>query len=390
MSQKAKILKIALPLIIIIAGFFIMKMLIAARSAPERKTQKDPGILVEVFRAAKENTDIIVNGTGTVEAAEEISVIPQVSGQIMYTAPGLNVGAFFQEGSVLFRIEDTDYKLSLEQAISAGAKAEFELATIESQARIARSEWDRINRDGDAPPNPLVLYEPQLKSARAGLASASAQVEQAKVDLERTIIKAPFNARIRSENIALGQYVKSGNSVAVLAGTDRAEIAVPLRLEEMRWIDIPRHGERQNGADATITLSISSTLYTWHGHVIRSTGEVDPRSRMMQLVVEVRDPYRLEEDRNPSHPALAAGTFVDVQIKGKKLNSVFVIPRAAFRDDSSVWIMNGENILQIKRVAPLRMEREQVIIGEGIGEGDMIILTNISGAANGMKLRTIN
>ena len=78
----------------------------------------------------------------------------------------------------------------------------------------------------------------------------------------------------------------------------------------------------------------------------------------------------------------------EVIIKGKTLKDAFVIPRTAFRDNSTVWTINNENKLTIKKVKALRLEKERVVIGEGIDNGDMIILTNLSGAADGMKLRT--
>jgi RND family efflux transporter MFP subunit len=387
MSQKTGFIKIVVPVLIIIAGIIIMKILISSRPTPEKEVKKDPGILVEVITAERENIAVMVKGTGTVEAAQEVSIIPQVSGRITYTASLLNVGGFFEKEEVLFEVEDTDYRLALERAMSSKAKAEFELATMESQARIARTEWVQINKNNGTPPNPLVLYEPQLKSARAELASASAQVEQAQIDLERTRIKAPFNARIRSENIDIGQFVTSGSSVAVLAGTDTAEIAVPLPLDDLRWLTIPRHGERQNGADASVHMKIGNDVYTWQGQVVRSTGEVDSKSRMMQLVVEIKDPYGLKNKKADDRPALAAGTFVDVHIKGRMLENVFILERTAFRDNSTVWIMDKENKLLIKKVAPLRVQGEKVIISEGINDGELIVKTNISGAADGMKLR---
>lgn len=388
MSTKAKLIKIGVPIALIVIGFIIMKALVSLHPTAVKEAKIEPGILVEVLMAKKEEAAMTVKGTGTVKAAQEISVIPQVSGEVVFTAPGLNVGGFFEKGAVLFSIDDTDYRLALKQAQSSKANAEYELAKIKGQAEIARNEWAKINKGNELTPNPLVLYEPQLKSAKAALASSSAKVDQAKLDLTRTEIKAPFNTRIRSENIEIGQYVKSGSSVAVLAGSDMAEIAVSLTTEQLRWLDIPLHGERQNGADAMASLNIGGTIYKWEGHVVRSTGEVDQKSRMMQVIVEITDPYELKENTG-GRPTLAAGSFVEVVIKGKKLKDVFVIPRTAFRDNSTVWTMDKESMLKIKNVKTLRLERDRVIISEGINEGDIIVLTNLSGAANGMKLRTI-
>lgn len=387
MSYKTKFLKIAVPLLIIIFGIVIMVTLVSRRPAPNREIRNDPGVLVQVFRAEKKNTEITVKGTGTVEAAQEVSVIPQVSGLVVHISPHLHVGGFFRTNDTLFKIEDTDYKLALERAIAARAKAEYELATIESQARIARAEWERINKDKQSPPNPLVVYEPQLKNAQAALASAEADVKKAELDLERTKIRAAFNSRVRSENIDIGQYVRTGTSVAVLSGTDTAEIVVPLPLDDLRWLSIPRSGDKIKGSQASVGLNVGGKWYDWHGHVVRSTGEVDPKSRMMQIVVEIHDPYGLTEKKDRARPALAVGTFVDVLIKGRTVKDVFTIPRTAFRDNSTVWVMDSTNKLKIRKVVPLRIEKQEVIIAEGIGEEDMIVVTNVSGAADGMKLR---
>ncbi len=389
MSKKKTFLKIALPVIIILFGAIIMKTLVSSRQAPAKQVKAEAGILVQVLEAVRQDVTVLIKGTGTVEASQEVSIIPQVSGRVVTAAPGLVVGGFFKKGETLFEIEDIDYRLALEQAESSKARAEYDLATIESQARIARTEWEQLNSNNETPPNPLVLYEPQLRNARAALSSASAMIEQAKINLDRTKVKAPFNARIRSENIGPGQYVRSGSSVAVLSGTDSAEIAVPLSLDELRWINIPGYGERQNGAIATVLINIGNTSYKWNGHVVRSSGEIDAKTRMMQIIVEVNDPYGMKDNKRSGYSALASGSFVDVHIKGKTLKSIFVIPRSAFRDNSTVWIMDRENRLNIIKVDALKIERETIIIGKGLNDGDMVILTNISGAAEGMKLRVI-
>ncbi len=366
-----------------------MAVLLSSRPGPKKEIKKEQGTLVQVLTLQRQDKEIIINGTGTVWAAQEVSVIPQVSGQVTYVAPKFVVGGFFNKGEILFEIEDSDYRFALDNAKAAKAKAEYELSTIESQARIARTEWERLNKDSQNPPNPLVLYEPQLKNAKAAFISASASVGQAELDLERTKIKASFNCRVKSENIDLGQYVRTGNSFAVLAGTDTAEIHVPLPMGDMQWLKIPLYNESRNVSLAYISLNIGRKQYTWQGHVVRSTGEVDPKSRMIQLVVEIKDPYGLKSTRDPVRPALAAGTFVDVHIKGETLKGVFVIPRIAFRDNSTVWVMDKDNKLRIKNVKTLRIEKNEVIIIEGLNDGDTIILTNISGAANGMKLRPL-
>jgi hypothetical protein len=64
-----------------------------------------------------------------------------------------------------------------------------------------------------------------------------------------------------------------------------------------------------------------------------------------------------------------------------------LIPRTAVRDNDSMWIMDKDNLLRIQNVQIVRYERENVLVKDSLKDGERIILTNIPGAANGMKLR---
>jgi len=386
MSLKQKLFKIGMPVFIVLLGFVVFAALKSLKQEPKHEIKQDLGMLVEIFTLEKKDWQVAVMGPGTVQAAQEISIIPQTSGEVTYVSPSMEEGGFFNKDEVLFKIDSTDYQLALEQARATEAKAELNLETIESWSRVARAEWERIKKVDEDEPNPLVVYEPQLKNARAELASAKAGVKQAELNLERTEIRAPFNCRIRSENVDIGQYVRAGTSVAVVAGTDTAEVVVPLPLDELRWLDVPMRGYKKDGSLATIHIEINGKDYERKGRIVRSTGEVDTLSRMTKIVIEVQDPYGLLHEGN-ARKALVSGSFVDVSIMGGLLKDVFLIPRTAVRDDDTVWIMDKDNLLQIQKVQIVRSERENVLVKDSLEDGERIVLTNIPGAADGMKLR---
>jgi RND family efflux transporter MFP subunit len=386
MSLKSKLIKIGLPLLILAAGAALMWIMIARHPEPQREERKDPGALVEVLSVTRGERQVRVQGTGTVQPRQEISLIPQVSGRVTSIAPGFIAGGFFRQGDVLFRIEDTDYRLAVDRARAALAKAEYDLVDMEGQARIARREWERLQLGNGEKPNPLVLYEPQLKNARAALLAARAALQQTELDLQRTVLRAPFNAVILSESVDPGQYVRSGTGVAMLAGTDRAEIVLPLPLEELVWLQIPRQGAKDQGSEASVQLSASDETFRWAGQVVRRLGDVDPQGRMARLVVALDDPYGLRRDAG-ERPQLAMGTFVQVVLQGAVLKDVAVIPAAALRDDARVWIMNDGH-LKIRPVEVVRRARDEVVISGGLAPGEQVVLTNLAGVAEGMKLRT--
>lgn len=387
MSAREKIIRVVLPVLILICGVGLMIFLNAIRPEPRKEPAKDLGALVNTVTVQKEDRHIIVSATGTVQPSQEVNVIPQVNGVITYISPSMVAGGFAQKGDLLIEIEDTDYRIALEQAKGTRARSEYDLAIIESQARVARSEWERLKRETQEEPNPLVVYEPQLKNARAALAAAEATIEQAELNLLRTKIRAPFNCRVRSEVIDLGQYVNSGMSVAVIAGTDTAEIVLPLSPDDLGWIRVPGWNTTGKGSPAKIRQHRADKEHTWHGYVIRSLGEVDTRSRMMKVIVGVHDPYnRLTKEAGRA--VLSAGAFVETEIKGSKLSGVFPLPRAAVRDNETVWIMDDVNMLRIQPVTIVRSDRDTVLVSEGLTHGDRVVITSLAGAVDGMKLRT--
>lgn len=385
MSRQEKLRKIILPIILLLAGALVMLLMVTLRPEPGKTVKPDSGALVELLAAQPEKRPVRIFATGTVQSRQEITLTPQVRGRVVWLAPHFVAGGFFRAGEPLFRLEPTDYAAGVERARAALAKAELELATTESRARIARQEWEALHTDA-APPNALVLHEPQLKDARNNLEAARANLALAELDLARTEFFAPFDCRVRAEQIDIGQYVKDGTSVATLIGTDLAEIIVPLPLGDLTWLDVPAAAESRPGSRAIVSFTVNGQRFTWQGAIDRSLGEVDPQGRMLRVAVSVDDPYHLKQP-NDTQPDLVTGLFVEVTILGTPI-SAYAIPRKALREGNTVWIMDSSRQLRIRPVQVARTERDLVLITEGLNPGDRTVLTNLSGAAEGMLLRT--
>ncbi len=387
--NRSKALKIILPILILALAVVGMRFLISRRQAPPRLPEENRGALVETLLVTKGDYRVEVAATGTVQASQEITVSPQVSGLVTFLDPRLHAGGFFKAGEKLFEIEPADYRLALEKARANLAKTELDLSSVESRARVARREWEMLKKADSEPPSPLVLYEPQLKEAQANLSSSRAAVSQAELDLSRTAVTAPFDCVVLSENLGPGQYVRAGNSVAVLADSAMAEIVVPVPLAELAWLSVPRSDSGRKGSPAEVRLPGSSAGVAWQGFIDRALAEVDPQGRMARLVVRIEDPYLLQHPRQPGQPDLAIGSFVEMVFRGKLLKEVVVLPRQTLRDNNTVWLMGEDQLLQIRPVEPLRLESKTVVLGSGLNPGARVILTNLSGAAAGMKLRPV-
>ncbi|ADH86298.1 efflux RND transporter periplasmic adaptor subunit [Desulfurivibrio alkaliphilus] len=406
MAKKEKIIRFVLPLLVLLAGFLLMQLLLSQRQAPEPRERVERGALVELLAVQPETHQVMVRGSGTVQPQREISLIPRVSGEVVELGPNFVAGGFVREGELLFRLDPADYELARERAKAAVARAEARLVEISERAAVARREWELFAASPDhesdtrLQPSPLALYQPQLLEAEAERVAAEADLTAARLDLERTTLLAPFNGRIRQRQLELGQFIQAGVTVATLTGTDRAEIIVPLPQADLPWLQLPRpasapatdsgvHGVSDLGSPALVTFTAGDRDYQWPGKLHRTLGEVESQGRMVQTVIMVEDPYDLA-DRRDDAPALLPGMFVGVQLAGKRLEEVFILPRRAVREGDTVWLMDDEQRLRLAPVNIRRRERETAIIDHGLTAGDQVVLTELVGAVEGMLLRANN
>ncbi len=378
------LVKISLPLALVAVGVLGMRHLAENRPPPKKVARVDRGPLVDAMTARAERRRVRIRATGSVQPCRELTLTPQVGGRVVRVSPNLVAGGFFREGEELLAIEAADYELSAARARAALVQARYELVRTESQAGVAREDWERLGLDGP-PPNPLVLYEPQLENARAGVAAAEAALRRAELDLERTVIRAPLNGLVRTERVEEGQVVRAGEAVATVVGTDAAEVIVPLAARDLAWLRVPRQGNGRKGSRAVVRLDAGGAPAEWVGRVVRVLGEVDPRGRMTRVVVEVPDPCGLESGR--TGPVLELGAFVDVVLDGPELRGVVVLPRRAVRDDDTVWTVSDDGRLEIRQIEIVRRQGDEVFVRSGVPAGSRVVVSALAGAVAGQRVR---
>lgn len=376
---------------IVLGAVVVVALLIVLRPKPQRLKPQAPAPLVTIEMVSAEQPPIAVVGWGAVEPRRSITMVPQVSGQVTRVSPNLRAGGFFDAGEVLLQIEAADYELSLQQARSQVAQAEYVLAAAEEEASVAREEWERTRTDAlegselqSSEPNPLVFREPQRRQAEVGLEAARAALAQAGLNLERCNLKAPFAGRVEMESVDLGQFVRSGEVLARLYGTAAAEITVNLPDRELAWVQVPQtSGDATVGSEAAVGGSFAGAEHTWSGQAVRVGGAIDAASRTVPVVVKVAEPYKLEGDR----PPLLSGMFVSVTFSHEPPAGSVTIPRRSLRPGNEVWVLGKNDRLEIRQVTVARAGIEHAVILSGLAPGDRLITSNLQVVVDGMPLR---
>ncbi len=383
------ILMIVLPVLVIGGGGYAAKVMVDSKPAPETKEPEVQRPLVRVIEAKPRAVRLTVHAEGMVAPRTESQLVPEVSGRVMEISPSLIAGGFFRKDEQLLRIDTREYELAVVRARAAVAQMKLRVATEEQEAAVARREWADL---GEGEPSPLVMREPQLAEANAALASAEASLDQAQFDLERTIVRAPFDGRVRQKSVDLGQYVARGQAVATLYSVDVAEVRLPLADDQLAYVDLPMayrdadDTQSASGPAVTLRADFAGQSYSWTGSIVRTEGEIDPSTRMIHAVAQVKDPYA--QAGRSGRPPLAVGMFVQAEIAGKTVSAI-ELPRTAMRGANTVIAVSPDNRIEFREVTVLRAERDRVLISGGLKAGDRVCTSTLEAAVSGMEVRIL-
>lgn len=381
-----KAVRILAPLAVIAVGVAIAALLVITRPTPQRSTPEPIATRVRVDRVELTDRPVRVSAMGTVVAAQQIDLRPEVSGRIVEQHDQLIPGGIIRAGETLVRIDPRDYRLALEDAKASLEKAEYELAMERGRQKVARREFELLRSDTDELSEEeyaLALRKPHIANVRAALEAAKSRVERARLDIARTRVEAPFNAMVQSEAVDLGQLVNAQTTLAQLVGTDAFWVRASVPVSALEWI----HPDDEEGTRVEIRHAQGRAApIVKSGRVLKLLGDLDPKGRMARLLVRVDDPLDLERPAGARRPLLL-GAYVDVTLSGRTAERVAVIPRVALRAGDEVWIMNDDDQLEVRGVTTTFRGRDDVYVAAGLREGDRLITSRIAAPVPGMALK---
>jgi len=378
--------KIFIPLGAILISTLIMVVLTNSKPDVAKKAPEVTKPLIRTVVARKQQVQVKVKSQGAVMPRTESTLVSQVAGQVIKVGRNFAAGGFFNKNKTLVSIDQRDYELVLIQSKSQVAQAELRRNIEKEEGQIARQEWEKLGK-GDAPD--LVARRPQLLEAEAALAAATARMEQARLNLERTKIVAPFTGRIRKKHVDVGQFVNPGTPVATVYAIDYVEIRLPLPDGELAFLDIPmgfaNAGTGKRGPKVTLQAEFAGESHQWQGYIDRIEGEIDARSRMVHVVARVEKPYSQQGDAE--RPPLAVGMFVKANIHGHQLEDVFILPRAALRENNRVYVVDARQTLRFRDVTVVRYIGDNIIVNAGIQDGERLCISTLDAVIDGMAVR---
>lgn len=246
--------------------------------------------------------------------AETVSVAPEISGRIIALKAADN--AFVHKGDILYTIDQTDYRLNV-------AIAQTQLDTRKHDLSVKASDDERREKLSNATVSEAERerYRGAAAMARAAQAEAMAQLEKAKVDLERTIMRAPVNGYITNLRVRVGDYATKGAANIAIVDSNSFWIAGYFEETKLAGIHV---GDRASAAlmgfDKPVVghvESISRGVADQNGAADgKGLANINPVFSWVRLAQRI--PVRIHIDQVPEGVDLAAGMTCTINVASNK------------------------------------------------------------------------
>ncbi len=413
----------ALALLFLMAGVMAFSRLAAMREAPDRAIHPAPVTVVRTVVLERGPFRESLSGYGRARALRRTVVSSRVDGVVEWISPQLEAGTLVEAGAELVRLERRDLEQALERAESdlgrsiavraqhvveeeglklrlAVSKAELET----SQDELARSEAlagdDTISaRERDAQRRATNLLERQtmdLETRRLGMTPMleadeavvrwnRTVVDQARTDLARTTIAAPYQGRVEERLAELGARVVPGTDLFRVVDASRVELAIQLPAS--------RFGDVVAGARAHVRLTDVGPV-AWEGCVARVGAVVDEQDSTFAAYLVI--------EHDPERPAVPPGAFALATVDGRRHDDVIPIPRIAFLGDL-IYVAEPGSAADpgqtdedgARPVSFVARSRRPVIVRElpdvalatsGVAAGDLVIVSNLERLGEGSRV----
>ncbi len=412
--------------VVLLLALGVAWWLFVSREKPQKKEMAHTIPKVLCVPAILGSSDMIVEAFGTVTPRNSVKLAMEIAGRIDYVHPDFREGASINKGEILLRIDQRTLVLNeknaraqvnqaradirlLEQEtsnlkIDAGiarsnlqltfkelerirvlAKKQFASRTsldkVEQQYLSAKNQLQKITNAQELVPSRMALKKSALASAQAALAKASLM-------LEKSEIRAVFDAFVMAKQVQVGEYVNPGQVLGVIYEKDALDVDIRIPLEELQWLgSVFKDGGRPQ-VRLTIANLEGQRSPVWPGHVARIKAAIDEKTRTMPMTVEI-DTLDVKDGvkDNVKDPLLLLrpGVFVKCRVKGEQKENVFKIPRTLMRSPDTLYLAR-ENHLVIQKVKVIRRFDEDVYITRGLAPGDLIIESPLPGALDSMAI----
>lgn len=396
MNKSMNIRQVLMLFGLLLIGCAIAFIIYITAPKPQRNNEAKPVRLVSTMALKRSSERPQWLGGGEISAAQRVQLSPQVMGRIGKLAAEAVPGAELEEGQLLASIEKRDYQLQVQQQKAAVIQAQATLDLEKGQALLAKEEYElAVNQilarkgaqRGDVQPlsaegNALVLREPQIAAAEAGLKTAQADLALMQLSLQRTHIIMPFKGQIISRSASIGSQVNTNDALFDLVATDEFWLQVKVSQKFLPLLD------------STQPVIIQQGKYRREAEILHSLIEVDARDRQAKILISIKNPVSNKARKDKANDDseeflldhLLLGSYVDCILFAKPIDDVYVLQNRYIKEGGYVWVVN-DNKLYKRDLIMAYQGRERTWVESGFIEGDLLLTSSLGVITEGTPVR---
>ena len=310
-----------------------------------------------------------VSVAATLEAVQTAVLLPKSAGRV--AAVPVRVGQSVSAGTLLMRVEGSDYSYGLQDAKGLQAVAAAQLA----QAEVNLARFEQLAADGSASQAQLEEIQTGVLLAQAQLKRADAAVGIAQSRLRDTELKAPFSGTVIARNVEVGELVGGPSPQPPLMLADTSKMRAVASISEQMSTQI------STGIPVRISIPAVPS-YQATGEIEHINAAVDPVTRTVSIEVSLDNP-----DAVLKHGMSALIGFEAVN------EAQAMIPRQALLERSNggalVYVLEGDTVKQ-RRVRYTPSTEAFVPVLEGITEGDKVVVAGLSRLKDGIQVQELS
>lgn len=382
---------ISIAVAVILGGVSGFRYLGENRETVKPEMVKRAITLVETIELKLIEAPLPIRGEGFMKPFRLANLASQVGGQIIALHASITDLGAFLEGEVLVRLEDSAERavLSQTQANIDGTRARLDLN------RILLVRTEALRERGAVSQAALDQVSSTQEQLSASLKSLIAAQKSAELNLERKIIKAPFDGAVLSKLVEIGTVINVGQAIAEIYTQDRMEIDVSVREADAALIPGLFEGASSR---ATVLVTFAGQRFEWGAKVTRVAATLDPQTRTLGVTVELDD---VDGAHAVSANVLASGappalinSFAKVVIQGPQPDATYPIPSTALRGGARLWLLEPSDdeggTLRIVGGELIHVDGETSYVRiENLPMDLLLITTALSTPQAGMKLRDV-
>lgn len=344
----------------------------APRETPAEAPQRG-GVATPVIAEAARRMDVPVHldGVGTVQAYNSVTVRTQVEGRLIQVA--FREGQEVKRGDLLARIDPTTYKAQLDQAEAKLAQDAAQLAN----AKLDLARYTRLAETNYATRQQADTQRATVAQLEAQLRADQAAVDNARAVLGYTTIAAPLDGRTGLRLVDEGNIVRPSDANGLVVVTQLKPISVVFSLPQQH---LPAVNAALGQAPPTVVVANddgskpidNGTLEVIDNQIDQTTGTVKMKATFPNAEL-----------------LLWPGQFVNVRLLVRTLLGVVVVPSAAVQrgpDGPFVYVVEGEDRARLRRVVVGAQDDNQAVIAQSLEAGERVVTTGFARLYDGARI----